>query len=279
MRIDAHHHFWRYDAAEYGWIDDSMAVLRRDFLPNDLGREIESVGIDGVVSVQARQSFEETHWLLQLADEELRIKGVVGWVPLAKSNVREDLDLFCDRSKLMAIRHVVQDEPDDNFILRNDFNAGVSILKDYQLAYDILIFERHLPQAIEFVDRHPQQVFVLDHLAKPRVKAGELEPWRTNILRLAQRENVYCKLSGLVTEADWQAWSEPQLTPYVDVVLEAFGPRRLMFGSDWPVCLLAATYRSWYELCRRFCAPLSTDEQARIFGGTAAEAYRLTTDN
>ena len=275
MRIDAHHHFWCYDPAEYDWIDDSMPALRRDFLPADLQSEIAAVGIDGVISVQARQSLAETHWLLEQAAEHDFIKAVVGWVPLVAPNVKEVLGELAYAKSFKAVRHVVQDEPDDQFLLRDDFNRGIDALAEFWLAYDILIFERHLPQAIEFVDRHPYQRFVVDHLAKPRVKAGELEPWATNLRRLAERENVYCKLSGLATEADWSNWSEDQLRPYLDTALEAFGPQRLMFGTDWPVCLLATGYRSWYDIVQRFAARLSPDEQDCIFGGTACEAYRL----
>jgi L-fuconolactonase len=279
MQIDAHHHFWRYDPQEYAWIDDAMAALRRNFFPHDLQQEIVGVGIDGVISVQARQSLDETRWLCELAAEHSFIKGVVGWVPLVDPEVKEHLGTLSHCHTLKAVRHVVQAEPDDQFLLRDDFNRGIDALGDFWLAYDLLIFERHLPYAIEFVDRHPSQTIVLDHLAKPRARANELEPWATNIRRLARRENVYCKLSGLLTEADWENWSEPALRAYWDVVLEAFGPRRIMFGSDWPVCLLAGSYRTWYELCRRFTSTLSQGEQDRIFGGTAVEAYRLTTDH
>jgi L-fuconolactonase len=275
MRIDSHHHFWRYDATEYDWIGDSMSAIRRDYLPADLEPEIRAAGIDGVISVQVRQTIEETRWLLALANEHEFIRGVVGWVPLADPAIGQHLDALADEAKLKGVRHIVQGEPDENFILGDDFNRGVAALKDYKLAYDVLIYERRLPQAIVFVDRHPQQVFILDHLAKPRVKENELEPWRTNIRRLAERENVYCKLSGLVTEADWQHWTEPQLLPYLETVVDAFGPRRLMFGSDWPVSLLATSYRGWHDLVARLCSRLSANEQARTFGETAAEAYRL----
>jgi L-fuconolactonase len=276
MRIDSHHHFWKFVPAEYGWISDLMSVLQADFLPTHLKQELDRLGIGGAVSVQARQTIQETEWLLDLADENDFIKGVVGWVPLASSDVRKTLDALVERPKLKAVRHVVQDEPDDDFILRDDFNAGVSKLVDYELVYDILIYERHLPQAIEFVDRHPNQRFVLDHLAKPRAKERAIEPWRANIRRLAQRENVYCKLSGLATEADWQGWTYEQLSVYLDIALQAFGPERLMFGSDWPVCLLAASYSKWYEVITRFCSDLSVDEQNRVYGGTAIEAYGLS---
>ena len=279
MQIDAHQHFWGYHPDEYAWIDDSMSLLRRDFLPHDLEREIKEVGIDGVIAVQARQSLAETRWLCELAAEHPFVKGIVGWVPLTDPEVKEHLGTLAHCHTLKAIRHVVQDEPDDQFLLRDDFNRGIDALGDFWLAYDLLVFERHLPVAIEFADRHPYQTIILDHLAKPRVRAGELEPWASNIRKLARRENVYCKLSGLLTEADWNNWSEHELTLYWEVVLNSFGPRRIMFGSDWPVCLLAAGYRSWYELCRRFTSGLSEEDQARIFGGTAIEAYRLTTDH
>jgi L-fucono-1,5-lactonase len=279
MRIDAHQHFWGYHPDEYRWIDDARATLRRDFLPSDLEREIKEVGIDGVISVQARQSLAETRWLCELAAEHPFVKGVVGWVPLIDPDVKEHLETLAHCHTLKGVRHVVQDEPDDQFLSRDDFNRGIDALGDFWLTYDLLIYERHLPAAIEFVDRHPYQTFVVDHLAKPRVRENQLEPWAKNMRKLARRENVYCKLSGLLTEGDWQHWSEHQLTAYWEVILHAFGPRRIMFGSDWPVCLLAASYRSWYELCRRFTSALSEEDQARIFGGTAIEAYRLITDH
>jgi L-fuconolactonase len=275
LAIDSHQHFWKFVPAEYRWINDLMSVLRADFLPMDLERETKSVGIDGVLSVQARQSLAETEWLLDLADEHDFIKGVVGWVPLAAPDVCAHLEALTGRPKLKGVRHVVQDEPDERFILRKDFNAGIRALASYGLVYDILIYERHLPAAIEFVDHHPNQPFVLDHLAKPRAKEGIVEPWRTDIRRLAQREHVFCKLSGLVTEADWLGWTEEQLSAYLETVLEAFSPQRVMFGSDWPVCLLATVYAKWHDVVDRFCEKLSTDERASVFGGTAIEVYGL----
>jgi len=275
LRIDSHHHLWKYNPKEYGWIDDAMAVLRRDFLPGHLRAEMATAGIDGVVSVQARQTEQETAWLLGLAENNEFIKGVVGWVPLAAPKVDRTLEKYCRHWKLRAVRHVVQGEPDDRFILGEEFNAGIRLLREFGLAYDILILERQLPPTIEFVDLHPEQVFVLDHIAKPKIKDNELEPWRTNLLELGKRQNVYCKISGLVTEADFAAWTEAQLQPYLDTVLAAFGPRRLMFGSDWPVCRVACDYKRWVELVGRFIAKLSADEQARIMGGTAIEAYGL----
>jgi L-fuconolactonase len=275
MRIDAHHHFWQYNPREYGWISDSMSVLRRKFLPADLQQEISAAGIDGVVSVQARQTLGETEWLLNLAGLHDFIRGVVGWVPLIDPQVQHHLEAFSARRKLKAVRHVLQDEADGNYMLRDDFNRGIGLLGDVGLRYDILIYERHLPQAIELVDRHPQQTFILDHVAKPRIKDQVLSPWRQNMIALAKRPNVYCKISGMVTEADHRAWTTQQLVPYLETALEAFGSRRLMFGSDWPVCLLACGYRRWREIVGEFASKLTAHEQERIFGETATEAYGL----
>ena len=275
MRIDAHHHFWKYDPGEYPWISPAMGALARDFLPRDLQAEIAPIGIDGVVSVQARQTLEESRWLLKLAEENDFIRGVVGWAPLVSPTVADDLAPLAARPKFKAVRHVLQDEPDDDYMLRDDFNAGIARLREFNLVYDILIFERHLPQAIELVDRHPGQVFVLDHLAKPRARENLLSPWKENMRELARRENVYCKLSGLTTEADHRGWTPELLRPYLAETLTAFGPRRLMFGSDWPVCLLAVQYGRWHEIVQEFCGELSVAEQERIFCGTAVEAYRL----
>lgn len=251
-----------------------MAEIRRDFLPSDLANAITAAGIDGVVSVQARQSLNETEWLLHLAQENAFIKGVVGWVDLAASDVGIQLERFVAGGKLKAVRHVVQAEPDD-FLARGNFNRGIAELRRFGLAYDILIVERQLPQAIAFVDAHPEQRFVLDHLAKPRLRDGVLEPWRRHLRELARRPNVYAKVSGLVTEADYRSWSASQLAPYCDAALEAFGPRRLMFGSDWPVCLVACPYVRWASLVRGYIGRLSPDEQAWIMGNTASEAYKL----
>lgn len=274
-KIDVHHHFWKYDPVEYDWITDDMKVIRRSFLPADLDTEIKRSGIDGVISVQARQTVGETKWLLDLAQQHEFIRGVVGWVPLTDPKVHTVLDQFTGNKRLKAVRHVIQGEPDEHYILRDDFNAGIRVLQHYGLAYDVLVFERHLPQTIQFVDRHPNQVFIVDHLAKPRVRDGAISPWRENIRELAKRSHVYCKISGLVTEADYQKWTEDALKPYIESVLEAFGPQRVMFGSDWPVCLVACQYAQWVEIVKRAIDSLSPDEQARVMGGTAIEAYRL----
>jgi L-fuconolactonase len=276
MRIDAHHHFWKYNPTEYAWMNDSMRAIRRDFLPEHLRAELVAARIDGVVSVHARDTLEETSWLLNLADQYDFIKGVVAWVPLVSPLLRSILENLVSNPKLRAVRHVLQWETDDRYMLRADFNAGIAALKCFDLAYDILIYERHLPQTIEFVDLHPDQVFVLDHIAKPRIRERVESPWRENIIELAKRQNVYCKVSGMVTEADYQTWEEEHLRPYFDIVLEAFGPRRLMFGSDWPVCLLACSYEKWVEIVSRRIEGLSSDEKQRVLGGTAREAYKLS---
>jgi L-fuconolactonase len=275
-RIDAHHHLWRYSKEEYGWIAENMAPIARDFLPQDLQQVLTSSGIQGSVAVQVRQSLEETEFLLNLAQEFPVIRGVVGWAPIASPEFPQVLERFHHFQKLKGLRHVVQDEPDDAFLLRQDFNAGIALLKNFGLVYDILIFERQLPAAISFVDRHPAQIFVLDHIAKPRIRDRALEPWRANIRELARRENVFCKLSGMVTEAHWTQWSLSELLPYFEVVLDAFGPKRLMAGSDWPVCLLAATYQTWFSTLREFISRLSVAEQDMILGGVATEVYSLS---
>jgi L-fuconolactonase len=274
-RIDAHHHLWRYTAEEYGWIDESMSLLRRNFLPSDLVREIAAAGIGGTVAVQARQTLEETRWLLELADGCEAIRGVVGWAPIGCADFARVMEELAHRPKLKGLRHVIQGEKDENFILREDFNAGIRALLGSGLVYDILIYERHLPQAIEFVDRHPEQVFVLDHIAKPRIAAGMIEPWAGWIRELARRENVWCKVSGMVTEAEWSSWSAETLRPYLDVVVGAFGVGRLMAGSDWPVCLVASDYGRWFGVLRDYFGRFSERERELVFGETAVEVYGL----
>ena len=275
-RIDAHHHLWRYAKNEYPWIDGKMAALARDFLPADLEEVTAACGIQGTVAVQARQSLEETKWLLDLAEQTHLIRGVVGWAPIASADFPAVLERLRPFGKLKGLRHVVQDEPDDEFLLGVQFNAGIAALRRYSLVYDILIFERQLPAAIRFVDRHPNQIFVLDHIAKPRIREHQVEPWKTNIREMARRENVYCKVSGMITEADWATWSEKDLRPYFDAVLQAFGPRRLMAGSDWPVCTLAASYQRWYSTLQELLRPLSAQEQGMIFGEVATSVYGLS---
>jgi L-fuconolactonase len=275
MIIDSHHHYWKYNPVEYDWIDDSMKVILTDFLPEKLEQTIREAGVDGVVSVHARQLVEETEWLIELARQNKFMKGMVGWLPLMQNDIEAYLEKYSGEKILKGLRHVVQGEPDPEFILRSDFNRGISLLKKYSLVYDILIFERQLPNAIRFVDQHPDQVFVLDHIAKPRIAANELSPWKEYIQELAKRENVSCKISGMVTEADFTNWTQAQLQPYFDVVLEAFGPDRLLFGSDWPVCLVATSYKNWVDLVKETISTFTESEQAKIMGGNAMKIYNL----
>jgi L-fuconolactonase len=275
MIIDTHQHFWNYNPVEFDWIGDDMATIRKDFLPDDLKETLAGTGIEGVISVQARQCTEETDWLLQMAAEQDFIKGVVGWVPLVSDNIRQLLEKYAASPWLKGIRHVVQDEPDPEFILNKAFNRGVSVLKDFLLVYEILIFEHQLSNTVRFVDQHPEQPFVLDHIGKPKIKSGEIKSWSRQLKELAKRENISCKISGMVTEADYNNWTYEQLQPYFDVVLEAFGPSRLMFGSDWPVCLVATSYVGWLSVVKNVFSGLSREEQDRIFYKNAMTVYQL----
>jgi L-fuconolactonase len=254
---------------------DGMEGLRRDFLIDDLRAITANAGVTGTVVVEAERTIEETNWLSQVAASNDLICGVVGWAPLTSPAVLSQLERIASLPKLKAIRHPLHDEPDDQFMLRDDFNRGIAALKRFDLRYDILIFEKHLPQTIKFVDRHPDQIFILDHVAKPRIRDRVLFPWLENVRELARRSNVYCKLSGMVTEAEWLTWSKADLSPYFETVLEAFTPKRIMFGSDWPVVTLASSYRRWIDTVRATIAQLSTTERERILGGTAIDAYAL----
>jgi L-fuconolactonase len=275
MYIDSHQHFWIYNAAEYGWIDDSMSALRRDFVPDDLQAHLSAGGFHGSVAVQARQTLEETRWLLELAERSPSLLGVVGWVDLQSTDVRSQLKLLANHTKLVGIRHIVQSEPDDHFLLRPDFLRGISVLEEFDLAYDILIYPRHLAVACEFVERFPHQRFVLDHLAKPMIKDGEIDSWAQGIRQLALFPNIFCKLSGLVTEADWQNWNREQIDPYLAVAFEAFGPDRLMIGSDWPVCLVAASYDRAMCVVKNYLDRHWPQSREAVLGGNAKKFWRL----
>ena len=277
MLIDSHHHLWEYSTEQYGWINDDMSVLKHDFLAPELQKIASVAGVDGFVSVQARQIIEETEALLKIAAGEPLIKAVVGWVPLADENVGAVLDRFSDEPLLKAVRHVVQDEPDDRFIMGDDFNRGVTQLKDRGLVYDVLIFARQLPASIEFVDRHPDQPMVLDHIAKPTIVASKFDTeWEKNFREIAKRDNLTCKFSGVVTEVRDDSWSIDTVRPYWDVALDAFTPKRLMFGSDWPVCLLRSGHAQWVETVRELASELSPEEQSDFFAGTATRAYNIS---
>jgi L-fuconolactonase len=274
MRIDAHHHLWHYTPEEFDWIDDRMRALRRDFLADDLCGEIDAADVRATVAVQARQTIEETHWLLDTAAANSFIQGVVGWAPIAADNFSTILDQLCQNPLLKGLRHVVQGEA-DGFLDEKNFNRGIDSLTDAGLVYDLLIYARQLEEAIRFVDRHPKQSFVLDHIAKPEIAANQFEPWNRAIRELAQRDNVVCKLSGMVTEANWAEWTPKTLRPYFDTVLDAFEPSRLMFGSDWPVLIVASSYQRWQQTVFEWIAPLTPTERAEIEGNVAARIYRL----
>ncbi len=274
MFIDAHQHFWSYSAAEYPWLGTGMEHLRRDFMPTDLTPLLASAGLTHSVAVQARQSLAETRWLLELADVDAAIYGVVGWVDLRSVDVADQLAMFAANSKFLGVRHVVQDEADDRFLLGADFVRGLRALPQFGLTYDILIYPQQLPASIELVRMLPDQPFVLDHIAKPRIREGLLQPWAEQIRELALMPNVMCKVSGMVTEAAWRGWKLDEFRPYLDVVFDAFGVDRLMYGSDWPVCLAAGEYAEVVGLVRDYVRERCPDAMDRIFGLNAAEFYR-----
>lgn len=279
MHIDSHQHFWSYSAEEYPWIDAAKRPLMRDFLPSDLQPLLRQTGLNGSVAVQARQSLTESRWLLELAEQNPAIVGVVGWVDLRSPRVEEQLAEFAPHEKFVGVRHVVQDEPDDRFLLLPEFVRGLRLLPRFGLTYDLLIYPRQLPAAIELVRLLPNQPFVLDHIAKPPIASGEIGPWRSQIRELAHSPNVLCKISGMVTEADWSGWQPADFRPYLETVLEAFGPGRLMFGSDWPVCLLAGEYDRVFSLVNDFITSLTADERRGILGANAAKFYGLSSPN
>src|ERR1700730_505135 len=276
MKIDSHQHFWRYNPARDRWITDEMAVLKRNFLPDELNRELDASGIDGSIAVKADQSEDETLFLLDLAKRYDTIAGVVGWVNLCAHDLSERLEFFSHCKKLRGFRHVVQAEPDDCFMLRKHFIRGVACLRQFDFTYDILIYPKQLPAAIELVEKFPEQRFVIDHMAKPPIKTKETASWARHIRNIAEVPNVFCKLSGLLTEADWVHWVAEDFRPYLDIVFEAFGPDRLMCGSDWPVCLLAGTYGQVNRLVEDYTQNLPQQEKDNIFGTNAARFYGLT---
>jgi len=273
MIVDAHQHFWHYNPREYDWIDDRMEVLRRDFMPADLAPHMEQAGVDATIAVQTRQTTEETDWLLRLADAHPFIAGVVGWVDLRADDVEASLAQFRDRARLAGIRHIVQSEPDDRFLLDPAFGRGIAALGQAGLPYDILIYPRHLPVAAEFISRFPSQTFVLDHLAKPDIRSGAIGEWARDLRRLAGAPNLWCKLSGLVTEADWRTWTPEQVHPYLDVAFDCFGPGRLIAGSDWPVCTVAAGYSRTMALVRDYLGSFTSAERALVLGRNAGIVY------
>ncbi len=275
--IDAHHHLWQYSQQDFGWISDEMDSLRRNFLPLDFVHELAGAGLDGSIVVQARQSVDETRWLLSCADGNPEIRGVVGWFPLADESLATTLREFRHAPRLKGVRHVAQDEPDPNFLLGKAFNAGVACLLDTGLVYDVLIYAHHLQVATQFVAQHPQQAFVLDHMGKPKLRSQQFQTWADDLARLAEHENICCKLSGMVTEAEWTRWTLEDLRPYLDHALRVFGADRLLAGSDWPVCLVATGYQRWWSTLMEWAIPLPKEVREAIFGGNAIRVYQLST--
>jgi L-fuconolactonase len=273
--IDTHQHFWRYSPEDYPWIGESMASLRRDFTPEDAAAAMRGTGFRDRIAVQARQSTDETRYLLELAATRPSIVGVVGWVDLCAPDIREQLTTWAAHPKLVGVRHIVQDEPDDRFLLRADFCRGIALLEDFGLTYDVLVHVRHLPVAAEFVARFPSQRFVLDHLAKPEIRAGQIDQWSRDLRRLAAAPNVWAKLSGLVTEARWDGWTDADLGPYLDVAFEAFGPDRLMVGSDWPVCTVAGPYVKTMNAVLRYLNGRPDVEREAVLDGNARRFWNL----
>lgn len=275
MKIDSHQHFWRYSPSSHAWIDSTMGVLKKDFLPEDLEPLLQDHGIDGCVAVQADQSDAETDFLLKCAEEHPFIKGVVGWLDLCAEDIEEKLQLYSKNPLLKGLRHIVQDEPDDYFMLRPEFLRGISLLEKYGLTYDILIFPKHLSSALELVKLFPNQPFVVDHIAKPKIN-GKIEPcWEHYMNQLGQQGHVYCKASGMVTEAKWGKWSKSDFIPYLDVVFNSFGAERIMFGSDWPVCLLSAEYKQVNCILTQYLTKYPRESRKQVMGLTAQKFYKL----
>lgn len=275
MKIDAHNHFWRYHPAAYPWITDELALLKRDYLPSEFQKVLAGNGLAGTVAVQAAQNEQETDFLLTLAEQHDFIRGVVGWVDLQSPQVGARLAHYAQNPKVKGMRHLVQDEADPAFMQRPAFMRGIAALVTHNLTYDILVFHHQLPSAIQLVEHFPNQKFVLDHLAKPAIAAGAMQPWARHVRALAAHENVWCKVSGMVTEADWQHWKPADFAPYLDVVFEAFGAGRILYGSDWPVCLLAADYGVVAQIVADYIAALSPAEQKGVWGGNATRFYGI----
>jgi L-fuconolactonase len=275
MRIDAHQHFWNFNSHEYSWMTDNMEGLKRDYLPGDLLPLLHQAGFEGCISVQARQTLEESAWLLELANAHSFIRGVVGWVDLCSPELPAQLSRFSRQSKLVGVRHVVHDEPDDDFMLRAEFRRGIAQLGDFGLTYDLLLYPKHLPAAADLVLEFPRQPFVLDHIAKPAIRGGAVSPWCDDLRRLADRPNVFCKLSGLVTEARWKQWRPEDFHIYLNIASEAFGSERLMIGSDWPVCTLSGDYGATMGIVTGYIQKFSEQQRDAILGGNCARFYKL----
>lgn len=276
--IDSHQHFWQHSQPfDYSWQDaEELAPIRRDYLPADLEPQIKQAGVDRTVFVQTQHNVEENRWVLKLAEEYNFIAGIVGWVDLASEKCEEQLEEFKDHPKFVGIRHITQDEPDDDFIVRPEVLRGLKVLQKHQVPFDLLFYVKHLGHAATLARELPELPMVIDHLAKPHIKDGVTEDWIANFRAAARFPNVFCKLSGMITEADWNTWKPADLKPYVETALECFGPERCMFGSDWPVCELAGTYEQVHSALVEVLGPIGESESAAIFGQTATRFYGLS---
>ena len=275
MVIDSHQHFWKYKPSKHNWINDSMSLIRKDFMPQDLKKVYDKNKIDGCIAIQADQTLKETNFLLDLSKENTFIKGIVGWVDLRASNIDNTLEHYSNYKKIKGFRHVVQDEEDHNFLLRPEFLKGISYLEKYNYVYDILIFPHQLKTTLEFVKKFPNHKFIIDHIAKPYIKDGLYDEWARLMSEISKCENVFCKISGMITEADYNLWTPEQITPYMDLVLTSFGSKRILFGSDWPVCLVAGSYKKVKELVTNFISKLSENEKTNIMGKNAINLYNI----
>ncbi|WP_437917660.1 amidohydrolase family protein [Sphingobacterium sp. LRF_L2] len=275
MRIDAHQHFWIFNAERDSWITDDMAAIQRDFMPTDLGPVLKSNNMDGVVAVQASQSHEETQFLVDLSSMYAMIKGVVGWVDLQSDQVREYLTNFKKYPIIKGFRHVIEGEDDPDFLIRPSFLNGIRALTAFDYTYDLLIRPRHYASTLACVAENSEQRFVLDHMAKPSIRTKEFDDWAVFIEALSKFPNVYCKVSGLVTEADWASWTLEDFKPYIEHVTACFGKDRVMFGTDWPVCLVAAPYDDVQRIAAHALEGFSEDELRAFWGGNAVRFYNL----
>ena len=275
MIIDSHQHFWKYNLSRHNWINDNMSVIRKDFMPSDLKSIYVENNIDGCIAIQVDQTINETNFLLDLAKENTFIKGDVGWIDLRAPNINEVLNHYNNFEQIKGFRHIVQDEHDNKFLLRSEFLRGISYLEKYNYVYDILIFPNQLEMTLEFVKKFPNNKFVINHIAKPYIKDNLYEEWAKLISKISNYENVFCKMSGMITEADYKLWTPDQITPYMDLVLKSFGSKRILFGSDWPVCLVAGSYKKVKELVVNFIEKLSENEKANVMGKNAINLYNI----
>jgi len=275
QRIDSHQHFWQYNPSEHVWMNDSMLSLKKDFYPSDLEPLLQEINFNGCIAVQARQSMEETNWLLNLADNNNFIKGVVGWVDLRSPTIYQQLEAYRNNNKLVGVRHVVHDEQDDYFMLQPSFLNGIAALKEFDLTYDLLLFPKHIPVAVQLIKKFPDQLFVIDHIAKPFISKQEISPWKEDLKELAYYPNVYCKLSGMVTETNWNNWKKDDFKPYLDIVTESFGADKIMIGSDWPVCTLSGNYAATMKIVTDYANQFPVDISNAILGGNCIEFYKI----